>query len=200
VSSGAPIILDVESGRPIYQMPLPKDYYAEKTLLSPDGKWLATSTHAFVYPNHYDAFYIVDTQTKQEKKLNEVKIIDFKFSADSTLLVTMTYELGAIQIKVYETGRWKIKNEFEVRGYDSSNFGVSPDNKLIAMGSSEIFEIFSLETGEFLAAYYHQKNTFLNKIFHPGHNIPYTNQVEFSPNGKLLLTGGFDTVKLWSLE
>jgi WD40 repeat protein len=130
-----------------------------------------------------------------------------QFSPDSSLLAyTTTAEKGTTKermvVAILPAPSLEVGNTELIelpRGYTKFNsLAFSPDSKLLAIGGSKKFGIFSLRppTGMPLA-----------EGVHPGKHsaeaptlIYDVNYVEFSPDGTVLITGGEEgTVKLWKL-
>ncbi|MBX7172633.1 MAG: WD40 domain-containing protein [Pyrinomonadaceae bacterium] len=67
----------------------------------------------------------------------------------------------------------------------------------MAIGGYKKLGLFSFQTGQLLAEGQHTKNRFFQDS-----ELPYElSDIEFSPDGNLLLTGGNDgTVKLWKIS
>ena len=99
-------------------------------------------------------------------------------------------------------GSWKLLRTFEE---DGDTFDISPDNKLLAIGDwgkkKGKVSIHSLETGEKLEERYHYKRTLWDDLVEASNVITKIVYIEFSADGKMLTTGGFDSrVKLWRVE
>ncbi len=180
----------------------PQDQQAERALLSPDGKWFAVY---YISPNEraHKMVHLWNLETDQHQQFESQIYLDWQFSADSRLLaLTATVDKGkriersvgeiwdvatARRLKVIELPR-------EWRGAYTVAF--SPDAKFLAIGGYKKFGIFSIESGELLVSETHHHGRFFQDSALPNE----VNDIEFSPDGKLLLTGGNDiTVKLWRI-
>lgn len=180
----------------------PQDQQAERALLSPDGKWFAAY---YISPNEraYKVVHLWNLENGQHQQFESEIYLDWKFSADSRLLA-----LTAIVDKGKRTERslgeiWDVANARRVKAIElprewrgAYTVAFSPDAKLLAIGGYKKFGIFSVETGELLVSETHHGGRFLQDSELPSE----VNDIEFSPDGKLLLTGGNDiTVKLWRI-
>jgi WD40 repeat protein len=178
----------------------PQDQEAERTLLSPDGKWLAVY---FISPNdrEYKVVRLWNVENGQQQQFECEIYLDWQFSADSRLLaMTAMVDKGkstqrsvgeiwdvvtAKRLKIIEPAR-------EWRGVNT--VAISPDAKLLAIGAYKKFGVFSIESGELLASETHHRAGFFQDSELPSE----VSDIEFSPDGTLLLTGGNDRiVKLW---
>lgn len=200
-------VWEVKTGREVYAASFPEGYLTQSTLLSPDGKRLAAFASIFKAPETFGSFVVTDLESNQQKELDTKIIKALRFSADSTLLITANAVAGAsgfeesVKVKVYEVGSWKIIKEFEVAGRHNSTLDVSHDNRLLAIGGFGTFKIFSLKTGKLLAEQYHYKRSRQADLAGALDMISILDDIEFSPDGSLLLTGGEDgTVKVWKLK
>lgn len=179
-----------------------QDQQAERALLSPDGKWLAGY---FISPKDraYKVIHVWNLENGQHQQFESEIYLDWQFSADSRLLAltaitdkgkTTERSVGEIwdvvtgkRTKVIEVGR-------EWRGAFTVAF--SPDATLLAIGGYKKFGVFSIESGELLVSETHPRARFFQDSELPSE----VNDIEFSPDGNLLLTGGNDhTIKLWRI-
>ena len=73
----------------------------------------------------------------------------------------------------------------------------SPDASMIAIGGYKTFGVFSAQTGALLAEAQYPGS----RLFSDNEIGSELSDIEFSLDGKLLLTGGNDgTVKLWRID
>jgi WD40 repeat protein len=169
---------------------------AERALLSPDGETLA------VYFSH--AVVLWNLNTGQTRVLRSDLYRDWRFSSDSKFLVLTALaqkggptEHSATEIWNVATGERErvIEVPREWRGAYTISF--APDSKLVAIGGFRKFGVFSVESGELLVSQTHHRSG----IFEDSELPSQLNRVEFSPDGKMLLTSGDDkTVQLWRLD
>jgi WD40 repeat protein len=204
--ANVPRVFDIASGRETYQATVPNGYLTHFTRMSRDARWLAAYAETFAPPTTLRTFFVTDLKSKQQKELSKDQVFDFRFSTDSTLLLTSNNVIGKsafgerVSLKIYETGTWNLKGEIASTDFVNS-FDISPDKQLVAGGGKGTFKIFSLDTGKLLAEEYHYKRTREDDREGRMQLISFLTQVEFSPDGKMLLTGGEDgTVKLWTIK
>ncbi len=180
----------------------PPDQQAERALLSPDGKWLAAY---FISPadRAYKTVHLWNLENGHEQQFESEIYLDWQFSADSRLLAFTaivdkgkTTEGSVAEIRDVATGKQLrvIEPPREWRGVYTVAF--SPDAKLLAIGGFKKFGIFAIDSGELLASETHHRAGFFQDSELPSQ----LSDVEFSPDGKLLLTGGNDAaIKLWRI-
>ena len=214
--SGILRIIDVESGKDkvVYEMDsFPEGYKPMKNLLSSDGRWLVFYAGHHVSPKFFSVLYVIDLESGERKLLSKDEQINkIKFSRDEQLLAANSFVKNygkkgigyeRVKTKVYEVGSWKLLRTFEESG---EVFDISPDNKLLATGQhwgkkEGTVNIYSLETGEKLEEKYHYKRTFWDDLVDASAALTMIHHVEFSADGKMLASGGFDSrVKLWKVE
>lgn len=202
-----PRIWGMKTGREVFQMTMPEGFLTQAALLSANGRWLAAYAEKFQAPNTFGKFIVTNFQTNQQRDLTDEIIKAFRFSADSSLLVTVNAVFGksgwveSTRVKVYDTYDWAIKQQFDVPDKWNDVFDVSSDNRLIAIGGFGKFRIYSLETGKLLAEEYHYKRTRKADLAGAPDLISFINHIEFSPDGKWLSTGGdIGYVKLWKVS
>ena len=194
---------NVATGKEEQRFPPPKDFEgaeAERVLLSPNGETLA------VYFNTpaADAVVIWNLNTGQTKVLRTELYRDWRFSSDAKLLVLTALvhkgqptEHSATEIWNVATGQREkvIEVPREWRGAYTVSF--SPDSNLLAIGGYQKFGVFSVERGEVLVTQTHHRSGFFKDSELPSQ----LNRVEFSSDGKMLLSSGDDkTVQLWRLD
>ncbi|HET8782386.1 MAG TPA: hypothetical protein VFM63_08210 [Pyrinomonadaceae bacterium] len=180
----------------------PPDQEAERALLSPDGKWLAVY---FISPNDraYKVVRVWNVENGQQQQFESEIYLDWQFSADSRLLaMTAMVDRGKSSQRsvgeIWDVATAKRLNLIEPpRDWGSANtVAFSPDAKLLAIGGYKKFGVFSIESGELVASETHHRAGFFQDSELPSE----VSDIEFSPDGTLLLTGGNDrTVKLWRI-
>ena len=189
---------NVDTGKEERQFPAPKELggaEAERALLSPNGETLA------VYFSH--AVVIWNLNTGQSRVLRTELYRDWRFSSDSKLLVLTALsqkggptEHSATEIWNVTTGQRDKVIEVPREWRGAYTVAFAADSKLLAIGGFRRFGVFSVERGELLVSETHHRSGFFEDSELPGQ----LNRVEFSPDGKMLLTSGDDkTVQLWRL-
>lgn len=190
---------NVATGKEERRFPAPEELgrvEAERALLSPNGETLA------VYFSH--AVVIWNRNTGQARVLRTELYRDWRFSSDSKLLVLTALtqkgeptEHSATEIWNVATGQRDkvIEVPREWRGAYTVSF--APDAKFLVIGGFRKFGVFSVERGELLVTETHHRSGFFEDSELPNQ----LNRVDFSPDGKMLLTSGDDkTVQLWRID
>jgi WD40 repeat protein len=145
---------------------------------SPDGRFLAAGTG-----NHDGTIWLLDAITGQEIRRLVVPggyVTSIAISADSKTLVSRAF---GREIHV-----WDVESGRDVRQFPGSpqghmNIALSPDGHTVADGDqSGVVHLWETATGKELRHF-------------DGHREIAT--IAFSPNGRLLASGGGDEVRLW---
>ena len=194
---------NVATGKEQRRFPPPKEFAgaeAERVLLSPNGGTLA------VYFSSAAAHGVVlwNLNTGETKVLPIELYRDWRVSSDSKLLVLTVLsqkgqptEHAATEIWTVATGQREkvIEVPRDWRGAYTVSF--APDSNSLAIGGFKKFGVFSVQSGELLVTETHHRSGFLEDSELPSQ----LNRVEFSPDGKMLLSSGDDqTVQLWRLN
>lgn len=174
-----------------------------RTLLSPDGKWMAVYFKRWDIQRPYDQVHVWELATGRETVLDTEVNSDWRFSSDSTLLALSakvdkgkTTERAAAEI--WEVGAWKRKRTIEAprswQGVFTLDFSANSEH--LAVGGFKKFGIYSVQTGQLIT-----EKTHAGKPFWTDSQLAFVlSHIEYSRDGRLLLTGGNDeTVKLWSV-
>ena len=175
---------------------------AERALLSPDGN-LVVGYFRSQNEGGYKAVRIWNLTTAQTTQFQTEIYQEWKFSSDSRLLALTAITDGGKVNERSVAEIWDVQNGMRLMTIDVPSewrgayaVAVSPDSKLVAVGGYEKFGLFSIETGKLLVSETHHSTGFFQDSEMPNH----LSHVEFSPDGKLLLTSGNDsTVKLWRM-
>jgi len=147
---------------------------------------------------------LTDLRTKTRLEISTEWTWGIWFSPDSRLLTLVGHS--------EETGGGATITQFSLPGgvrtreFTSNDVGffpdISPDGSLLASGSNEgNFKVIRLSDGQLIATASHYKRTVLDDLQGRMHMITQLDLVKFSPDGKMILTGGEDgSVKLWQLN
>lgn len=188
------------------------------TKFSPDGKYLATSSHDSKV-KLWDTDLWKEVITLEE---NSSPVLALHFSPGTKFLAGATYD-G--EIKIWEMSSWQ--KIITLKGHKKPVWTVefSPDNKYIVSGDEDgVLKIWEIEKWQELVTLKNKSCVWtvkfspdskclaigihkMIKIFETGswkeiskikcHN-DYVKSLDFSPDSKIIVTGGIDkTIKLW---
>lgn len=198
-------IFEVETGQEVQRCEPPADppgLLPAASLLSPDGKWLAVNFRKFIPPLFHDVVRVLDLNSRRVIDLETNVYRDWRFSSDSTTLaITASIERGTVNQRAvsetWEVGSWTRKQVIEVPSAWQGAFtlSISPTSEMSAIGGRKKFGLFSTATGGLLTEKSHPTEEFDSQIFYD------LTWIEFSPDGKTLLTAGEDShVRLWKIK
>lgn len=178
------------------------EFRSERVLLSPDGHRLAVYFKS--YRPSAELIIIWDLLSGEQMQIQTNVYLDWAFSANSDLLAVTAIENNgrsdehsAVEIWDTHSGRQKLVVEVPNQWRGAYSVAFSPDNAAIAVGGYKKFGIFSAQTGDLLIEEQHARPRF----FSDSEQIYQVDDIEFSPNGRLLLTGSSgETVKLWRVD
>jgi WD40 repeat protein len=205
-ADGVGRIWEVSTGREIRQFLPPSDppgLEAVASLLSPDSKWFVVNFRRFIPPLFYDVVKVWELETGRETVLETNAHYDWRFSPDSTMLAITAQIDGPIPTErpvvaqIWEVGSWTRKRVIEVPDswQAALNLAFSADSEVLAIGGNKMFGLFSVATGELLAEKRHTIGEFESILYYD------VTWIEFSPDGKTLLTAGEDGyVRLWKIK
>jgi WD40 repeat protein len=180
--------------------PPDRSWQSQRVLLTPDGNRLA------VYFTRGNSEHLIRIWTLATDRYIDLPINiyrDWTFSPDSKLLaVTAIQNIGKPDersaVEIWDVNTGERTKTIEVPKVWRGGYVVafSPDGSMIAIGGYKNFGVFSTQSGQMLAQEQHPRSSF----FRDTEMVNELTDIEFSPDGKLLLTGGQDgTVKLWSV-
>jgi len=198
-------IFDVETGQEVRRLlppPAPSGLEPAASLLSPDGKRLVAHYRVFNPPDFYHVIQGYELDTGHEVALDSNVYRDWRFAPDSMMLaISASTDVGKITqravAEIWDTATWTRKRVIEAPSGWQGVFTVdlSPDGQIVAIGGRGMFGLFSVETGELLVEKFHPSGSSDSVLYYD------LTWIEFSPDGKSLLTGGNDgTVKLWKIK
>lgn len=196
---------NIPDGTEVRRFPPPdgrKEFRSERILLSPNGRRLAVYFKSD--KSSAELVNVWDLSSGKQTELQTNVYLDWAFSADSKLLAVTAIEKkghsdeqSAAEIWDTDNGRQKITIDVPNQWRGAYSVDFSPDSSAIAVGGYKKFGIFSVQTGNLLIGEQHARRHF----FKDNEQIYQIDNIEFSPDGKLLLTGSSEeTVKLWRVD
>lgn len=172
---------------------------SQRVLLSPNGLLLAVAFKG--EKGAVDLIRVWNLSNQKWIDLPTNVYRDWDFSSKSNLLAITTIERRGhadehSAVEIWDVNAGRLVRTLEVPKDWRGAFVVafSPDESIIGIGGYKRFGLFSLRTGALIADARHTGSGF----FKDNEIVNQLSDIEFSPDGKLLLTGGNDgTVKLW---
>jgi WD40 repeat protein len=173
-------VWDVVSGKPVQSIAIPAEVlYMFNVAFSPDGNWLAagSSSPGTVYFWSAETGELVSTLVQE----NQSDLHAVEFSSNGSFLASG----GA----GHSIDLWHIANRELVKRLPTIglySLAISQDDTLLAAaGPSRSVDIWDVETGRMIASLRHADELMA---------------VAFSPDGKLIATGGYDNkIALWGI-
>ena len=175
---------------------------SERVLLSPNGHWLAIY---FKNDNlSVNVIHLLNLSTQRRIDLATNVYRDWEFSSDSRFLAVTAIqrkghsdEHSAVEMWDISSGQPRKIIEVPDKWRGAFTVTFSPDATMIAIGGYKKFGLFSIQTGGLLAEAQHPQTRF----FEDSEHVYEITDIEFSPDGSLLLTGGNDgRIKLWKVS
>jgi WD40 repeat protein len=149
----------------------------QELLFSPDGRWLAARGEASATVRVWD---VASGQVLATLTGHQGPVVVSRFSPDGSRLVTLGNDK---LIRVIDTGTWTVARTLELKVWPMSA-AFSPDGRRLAVGCADgVGVVWNVEEGEQVGL--------LTR--HQGE----TPVIEYSPDGRLILTGGDQTASLW---
>lgn len=178
-----------------------ENWVSQRVLLTPNGARLAVYFRRSDPAGDLIRIWSVTDKTHFDLPTNIYR--DWAFSPDSKLLAITALqnkgksdEHSAVEIWEIDGARRTTTIEVPKEWRGAYVVSFSPDGRLVGIGGYERFGIFSIQNGTLLAEARHADRRPFRDTQMPNE----LTDIEFSPDGELLLTGGADdTVKLWNV-
>ncbi len=153
---------------------------------SPDGKTLASATAKQIQ--------LWDTHTKQLRDVLEghtSDVTDIIFSPDGRTIASASWD---DTLRLWDASTGKLRKVFGKHTDSVNTVAFSPDGKTVASASRGLIYLWNTK-GSLLRLWYARTG---EHIEYSVDHIDYVRTVVFSPDGKLLASGGYDSrLRLW---
>ena len=156
---------------------------------SPDGKTLASAT--------VDQIWLWDTVTKQLKEILEghaERVTNVVFSPDGKTIVSASWDWT---LRLWDAPTGKLRKTFGEHSISVNTVAFSPDGETVASASRGLIHLWDMK-GDLLQLWYARTG---EHVEHYVDHIDYVQTVVFSPDGKLIASGGYDSrLRLWNAK
>ena len=153
---------------------------------SPDGKTLASATT--------DEIWLWDTSTKHLKEILEGHaelVTTVVFSPDGKTITSASRDWT---LRLWDASTGKLRKTFGEHSSSVNTVAFSPDGETIASASRGLIHLWNTK-GALLRLWYARTGEHLENLIH---HIDSVRTVVFSPDGKLIASGGYDSrLRLW---
>jgi WD40 repeat protein len=176
------IFWDLTERRPRWTFKHPRREPSYSVVISPDGRWIATSRGVFTSAGGEQ---VVDTQELVDRQIQEGHIYGLDFSADGKRLACVT---DGGQLHLWDVETWRLLKAQKLTPLGLITVSFSPDGKRLVTGEDEgAIRLWDVES--------------LKQIALIGRHSARIKKVAFSLDGRQVASAGEDqTIALWDVE